>query len=53
MYRRETIGQQKLEIPFGVELNADNRWVKLSAIMPWEKIEESYAQNFQSEKVRR
>jgi hypothetical protein len=39
-----------MEIPFGVELNADNRWVRLSAMMPWEKIEESYAQNFQSEK---
>ena len=44
------IGQQKLDIPFGVELNADNRWVKLAAIMPWEKIEERYAQNFESEK---
>jgi hypothetical protein len=44
------IGQQKLEIPFGVELNAENRWVRLSAIMPWEKIEEQYAKNFESEK---
>jgi len=46
MYRRKLAGQQKLEIPFGVELDIDNRWVKLAAIMPWEKIEESYAQNF-------
>ena len=50
MYRRAMIGQQKLAIPFGVELNADNRWVKLAAILPWEKIEEGYAQNFESEK---
>ena len=50
MYRRTMIGQQKLDIPFGVELNADNRWVKLSSIFPWEKIEECYARNFKSEK---
>jgi IS5 family transposase len=41
-------GQQKLEIPFGVELHAENRWVKLAGLMPWEKIEELYAQNFES-----
>ena len=44
------IGQQKLDIPFGVELNADNRWVVLSGLVPWEKIEGRYAQNFGSEK---
>ena len=46
MYRKAMYGQQKLEIPFGVELNVDNRWVKLSGIMPWDEIEENYAQNF-------
>jgi len=50
MYRRTLIGQQKLDIPFGVELSADNRWVKLADLLPWEKIEERYAQNFTSEK---
>jgi len=50
MYRRAMIGQQKLDIPFGVELNADNRWVKLAGLLPWEKIEERYAENFKSEK---
>jgi hypothetical protein len=40
-------GQQKLEIPFGVELRTDNRWVKLASMMPWEEIEESYSQNFE------
>lgn len=44
------VGQQKLEIPFGVELTADNRWVKLAAIMPWDGIDERYAENFKSEK---
>ena len=36
----------KLDIPFGVELNAENRWVKLANIMPWDKIEELYSENF-------
>jgi negative regulator of replication initiation len=44
------IGQQKLDIPFGVDLNADNRWVKLASILPWEKIENRYAQNFKCDK---
>jgi hypothetical protein len=46
MYRRKLAGQQKLEIPFGVELDADNRWVKLASLMPWDEIEERYALNF-------
>jgi len=46
MYRRILFGQQKLELPFGVELDAENRWVKLSRIMPWDKIEEIYVSNF-------
>ena len=46
MYRREVRGQQKLEIPFGVELRSDNRWVKLAGLMPWEEIEERYSCNF-------
>ena len=46
MYRRMIPGQQKLEIPFGVELRTDNRWVRLSGLMPWDEIEESYSQNF-------
>ena len=39
-----------MEIPFGVELDANNRWVKLAAIMPWDKIDELYAANFESDK---
>ena len=46
MYRRKLPGQMKLDIPFGVELDANNRWVKLSSIMPWEKIEEHYEKSF-------
>jgi len=43
-------GQLKLDIPFGVELEAGNRWVKLSSIMPWEKIDEKYSENFKGDK---
>ena len=46
MYRRRMTEQLKLEVPFGVELKTDNRWVRLAALMPWEKIEERYAKNF-------
>jgi IS5 family transposase len=49
MYRRSAYGQQKLEIPFGVDLDAGNRWVRLAGIMPWEKIDERYAENFKSD----
>jgi hypothetical protein len=48
MYRRKMVGQQKLEIPYNIELDPSNRWVKASAIMPWEKIEEQYDENFVS-----
>jgi hypothetical protein len=49
MYRGEDSKQIYLEdfnLQFGGKLRADNRWVKLSKIMPWEKIEEIYARNF-------
>jgi len=49
MHRRALAGQLKFGIPFGVELDAENRWVKLASIMPWEKIDELYAQNFESD----
>ena len=29
--------------PFGDKLRADNRWVKLASLMPWEVVEEYYA----------
>jgi len=30
---------------FVVDINSENRWVKLSGLMPWDKIEDHYAQN--------
>ena len=50
MYRRKMVEQLKLDIPFGVQIDTNNRWVKLSAIMPWERIEERYEKNFKGEK---
>ena len=31
--------------PFGDKLRADNRWVKLASLMPWEVVEECYAES--------
>lgn len=47
MYRKRDRAQQTLDefiLPFGGKLRADNRWVKLSRMMPWDDIEEIYAQ---------
>lgn len=32
--------------PFGGKLNPDNRWLKLSEIIPWERLEEVYRKYF-------
>ena len=43
--------QIKLELfkhPFGVELDKENRWVKLSAVIPWDKLAEVYSRKLQS-----
>lgn len=32
-------------MPFGGKLKADNRWVKLANLMPWDKIEDIYAES--------
>lgn len=37
-------------LPFGGKLSAQNRWVKLAALMPWEMIEDIYAKKFKNEK---
>ena len=46
MYRWVIPGQHKLDLPFGVELRADNRWVQYAKLMPWDKIEALYSVNF-------
>jgi IS5 family transposase len=50
MYRKPS-GQMKIEdfvLPFEGKLNPENRWVKLSKLIPWEGIEKNYAQLFPS-----
>jgi transposase, IS5 family len=34
------------EMPFGKKLNADNRWVKLGKLIPWQEFEEPYQSRF-------
>ena len=34
--------------PLGMKMNANNRWVKKSEMIPWDKIEEKYAELFPS-----
>lgn len=47
MYRRSTPGQLSFEnfyLPFGGKLSGENRWVKLAALIPWERFEKHYAE---------
>ena len=55
MYRKKSQEMQmRLEdflLPFGGQLSVENRWVKLSKIMPWDMIEDIYAEKFQNERA--
>jgi uncharacterized protein YeeX (DUF496 family) len=49
MYRKRNHAQMTVEdfVPLlGGKLDAENRWVKMSKIVPWEMVEEIYAQSF-------
>ena len=50
MFRKleKEIFLEEFIMPFGGKLNANNRWVKLSKIIPWATIEDRYAENFPS-----
>ena len=50
MYRRVIPGQKRLEIPFGVEIRTDNRWVQYAAIMPWDKIDALYSVSYEEQR---
>ena len=47
MYRHQHPNQLKMDIPFGVELDADNYWVRVSKLIPWEQIDTEYRKNFE------
>ena len=47
MYRKSNRAQLSIEefsLPFGGRLSADNRWVKMAKLMPWDMIEDLYAE---------
>jgi hypothetical protein len=46
MNRRNNKKQVSFCLPFGGELNPDNRWVKLRDNIPWDDIEENYESLF-------
>ena len=49
MYRRKPFGQLEFEdfnLPFGGRLRSDNRWVRLSKLIPWDKIGSQYSACF-------
>ncbi len=47
---RQMILPDEFFLPFGGKLNPQNRWCKLSALIPWVDIEEKYAKNFKNRK---
>ena len=49
MYRKRNHNQVSVDDfipPFGGRLSADNRWVKHSRVIPWDRVEERYAARF-------
>ena len=53
MYRSSDKQPQLIEnfyLPFGGQLNGDNRWVRLAKLIPWDLMEERYSALFPSEK---
>lgn len=53
MYQKSDRDQEYIEeffMPFGGKLRANNRWVNLAAMMPWEYIEEIYAESMSQDK---
>ena len=51
MYKTTNKAQEKVEnfgLPFGGELSQENRWVKLSKLVPWSDFEAEYASQFSS-----
>lgn len=49
IYRREHRDQLSFEdffLPFGGKLSGDNRWIKLTELIPWDEVEDDYAAHF-------
>jgi IS5 family transposase len=41
----------EFSLPFEGELRADNKWVKLARLIPWEQFEDSYRKNLSASGV--
>jgi transposase, IS5 family len=53
MYKKTELASSlpsEFEMPFGGKLSSDNRWVKMSELIPWSEFESEYAENFPTEK---
>jgi len=53
MYKKPNRAQLSIEdfnLPFGGRLSAENRWVKMAKLMPWDMIEDLYADGFVADK---
>ena len=46
---QDHLSLEEFSLPLGGRLLRDNRWMRLAGLMPWEYIEEIYAQNMSSE----
>ena len=44
--RREQVEFENFHLAFGGKLRSDNRWVRLAKLIPWDEIEERYAELF-------
>ena len=49
MEDRDQLTLEEFFLPFGGKLRKDNRWVKMADMMPWEYIEDVYAQSMSTE----
>ena len=52
MYRKPDRSQIIIEeffMPFGGRLSADNRWVRMARLIPWDLVEDLYAKSFKDE----
>lgn len=53
MYKKTSRIQPSLEdflLPFGGKLSANNRWVKEAKLIPWDLVEDLYAESFKNER---
>jgi len=53
MYKKTNRIQPSLEdflLPFGGKLSANNRWVKEAKLIPWDLVEDLYAESFKNER---